>query len=60
MQYKCFLCGDNFEHLENCLLHLKNFHNYVDGVNEFTCIVNNQCSRSFLSIKSLKVHMKKW
>lgn len=60
MQYKCFLCSNTFETVENCLLHLKISHNYVDGINEFVCVVNNQCSRSFLTIKSLKVHMKKW
>lgn len=60
MEYKCFLCCDTFDKIENCLKHLKICHNYVDGINEFICIVNNQCSRSFTSIKSLKAHMKTW
>lgn len=59
-QYKCFLCSYTFEKIDDCLDHLKKRHNHVAGKDEFTCIVNNQCARSFLTIKSLKVHVKKW
>lgn len=60
MDFKCFECEEKFSNAKYCIDHLKNIHKYVDGTNEFICIVNNDCQKSFLSLKTLKVHIKKW
>lgn len=58
MNYKCFSCTICAESVDDCLKHLREVHKCIDGINEFTCLVNNDCNKSYLSVKSLKAHMK--
>lgn len=64
MNFKCKIespsCGKLFHSESEVLEHFKMFHGMKQGINEFPCIKNNSCGKQYLTIKSLKSHVKKF
>lgn len=58
MNYKCYLCSFFSETLIECEKHLNDIHFQNVGAREWICLVNNNCDKSYLSLKTLRRHIK--
>lgn len=65
MNFKCKVsksddfCAQTFSSIPKIVEHFKVFHGLKEGVSEFPCVVNNNCSKQFLTISGLKNHARK-
>lgn len=61
MNFKCKRndCGQLFDSENNIIKHLKNDHGMKEKSHEFICIINNDCKKQYLLVKSLRNHAKK-
>lgn len=58
MDYRCFVCNENFELQNDAIQHLKIEHSIQDRSTPIECIVA-VCTLKYLSFKALKLHLNK-
>lgn len=61
MNFKCKRndCGQLFDLENDIIKHLKKDHGMKENSHEFLCIINNDCQKQYLLVKSLRNHAKK-
>lgn len=61
MNFKCKKseCGRLFDSDIEIIKHFKVDHNMKENSHEFPCIINNDCKKQYLFVKSVKGHSKK-
>lgn len=58
MSFKCFLCPASFSIQSDAFVHLKKIHQVKDNSIPIKCLFQN-CQKTYLSFKALKVHLLK-
>lgn len=62
MNYKCNYCPKKFNDKEKTINHFKKTHKILENNKRIPCIVNfskpDCCTRSYLSFKALRTHVK--
>lgn len=62
MDYKCFLCADEFSDEKKSINHLKTHHLVQNGTMNMNCLINHRnpevCSNKYKTFASLQKHMK--
>lgn len=60
MNFKCkqSQCGRLFDSANGIIKHFKVDHNMKEKSHEFPCIMNNECNKLYLLVKSVKNHAK--
>lgn len=66
MNFKCKVsiscdhpCTQTFSTMPQIINHFKIFHEMKEGTHEFPCVMNNCCSKQFLTFSGLRAHAKK-
>lgn len=62
MDFKCFLCADEFSDEKTSIKHLKTHHLVQNGTMNIKCLINHRnpalCSKQYKTFASLQKHMK--
>lgn len=59
MDFKCNFCGDFASCATDIISHLRISHKIVENTDRICCVVNNSCTKSYLTFSGLRTHMKK-
>lgn len=56
MDFKCFLCNEEFSNMKTVFKHLKIVHLLKDKSSSLQCVANSNCARCYQNFDGLRKH----